>query len=370
MNIIILKKNLHDALAIVEKASGENFNLPILKNILLETEGTRLKLVATNLEIAVTSYASAKIIEQGEITVPGATLGAIISNLPNERVTLETKGNALHLTSDTYKAILQGLPVDEFPIIPKLKAEEDWVECSSTVIKDALGQIISAAQVSDLRPEISGILFAISGMSFKLTGTDSFRLAEKTIGSAQFKTSLREGVRAIVPLKTAHELLRNLSEEKQVRIIFDDAQILFRTEDFSIISRLIDGTYPDYEAIVPKTTETEVELEREELMNALRLTGIFTSRVHEIKLSLKENKKTLEISSVDQTIGENQYLLAVKAKGEPVSVSFNWRYLLDGLKVLKGDVVLLGLNGDVKPAILRTLGDQSYFYVLMPIKNA
>lgn len=104
MNIIILKKNLRDALLIVEKASGENFNLPILKNVLIQTEGTRLKFVATNLEIAVTAYASAKIIEPGEVTVPGSTFGAIVSNLASERVTLETKGNTLHLTTDTYEA--------------------------------------------------------------------------------------------------------------------------------------------------------------------------------------------------------------------------------------------------------------------------
>ena len=369
MNIIILKKNLRDALSIVEKASGENFNLPVLKNILIKTDGARLKLVATNLEIAVTSFASAKIIEAGEITVPGSTLTAIVSNLTSERVTLGTKGNTLRLTTDTYEATLQGLPAEEFPVIPELKSEERWLECSSAVFKDGVSQVISAVQISDLRPEISGLLFSAGGASFTITGTDSFRLAEKTIGENQIKTSLDEGVRVIVPLKTAQELLRNFGDDKPLTITFDENQIAFRTDDFTIISRLIDGTYPEYDPIVPKSTETDIEVQREELMNALKLTGVFTSRVHEVKLSLRDNKKTLELSSVDQAIGENRYLCAVKAKGEPVSVSFNWRYLLDGLKAVKGESVMLGLNGDVKPAMLRSAGDQSYFYVLMPIKS-
>lgn len=369
MNIIILKKNLRDAISIVEKASGENFNLPVLKNVLIQTEGTRLKLVATNLEIAVTAYASAKIIEAGEITVPGATLYAIVSNLVGERVTLGGKGNTLRLTTDTYEATLQGLPVDEFPIIPKVRSESDWVECSSAVLREGLAQVLPAVQMSDLRPEISGVLFAVEGGVLKLTGTDSFRLAEKTLGNTQFTSSLGGGVRVIVPMKTAHELLRNLNDDKQVKIVFEETQIMFKTEDFSVISRLVEGTYPDYEPIVPKTTETEIEVEREEFMNALKLTGVFTGRVHEAKLNLKENKKTLELSSTDPGVGDNKYLLAVRAKGEAVSVSFNWKYLLDGLRIIESETVSAGLNGDGKPTLLRGLGDQSFFYVLMPIKS-
>lgn len=369
MEVIVLKKNLRDALSLVEKASGESINLPILKNIFIGTEGTRLKLAATNLEIALTSFTSAKIVEAGALTVLGSTLAALVANLPDERVTLATKGHTLTLTADSYHATILGLPVDDFPVIPHLKSEADWVRCSSTVLKEGLHQVLVAAQVSDLRPEISGVLFSLRGGVFKLTGTDSFRLAEKTIGEQQFKTSLHEAVQVIVPLKTAQELFKNLNEEKDVEILFDETQILFRTEDFSLISRLIDGTYPDYDPIVPKSSDTEIELKREELMNALKLTGVFTSRVHEVKFTLRDNRKTLEIFSADPTIGENNYLLAVRAKGEPVSVSFNWRYLLDGLKVLQGEAVVLGLSGSSKAALLRSVNDQSYYYVLAPTKS-
>lgn len=173
----------------------------------------------------------------------------------------------------------------------------------------------------------------------------------------------------IIPLKTAQELLRIVSEGK-VRMYMDPNQILFKNDDLEIISRLIDGTYPDYEQIIPKNLETEIVLERDHLLNAAKLVSTFSSKTNELKMSFDEKKKVLEVYSANQYLGENKYLVPAKIKGSPFSVSFNWKYVLDGLKNFNSKEIMLGVNGDNRPALLKNPADGSYFYILMPIKSA
>jgi len=368
MKLIVLKNNFREGLSIVEKAATENTNLPILKNVLIKTFNNKIQLSATNLELAVTDFVSGKIIEEGSITVPLATLLNITNNINNEKINLEVENNTLIFKTDNYEAVIQGLPEEEFPIIPKLENTKNYIQLESDIIKEGLLKVINAVQMSEIRPEISGVLFDYQMTNLKLAGTDSFRLAEKTINESQFKSTFNKGFKVIIPLKTAQELLKVLNKES-VTIFTDPNQILFKNNDLEVISRLIDGGYPDYDQIVPKAIETEITLELEHLVNAVKLVSAFSGKVNDIKLSVQNNKKCIEVYSANQYLGENKYLIPAKIKGPSVDVSFNWRYLMDGLKNFNSKEIFFGMNGDRRPAVLKTLNDSSYFYIVMPINT-
>ncbi len=367
MKVIIIKGNLKTGLGIVERASGENQNLPILKNVLIETEQNRIKVTATNLEVAISYFVSGKVIESGKVTVPLATFYDVVSTLQTERLNLEKKKYGLEVKTDNYEAVVQGLPADDFPIIPKLKNTEEFIEIKGETLKEALTQTIISAQASDLRPELHSIYFNFLMDTIVMAATDSFRLSEKKITGSQFKTTYNKEFKILIPLRTCQELLRIIQDSDSVKIYHDQAQILFKTENLEFVSRLTDGVFPDYNAIIPKKFDSEVTLDREEFINAIKLAGIFSSRVNEVKLKIPPAKKNLEIFSADQTLGENKYVLPAKVSGEVKETSFNWRYLADGLKTISESTVFLGLGEENKPALLKSTVNSSFFYILMPI---
>ncbi|MEK7611953.1 MAG: DNA polymerase III subunit beta [Patescibacteria group bacterium] len=370
MKLIILRNNIREGLSIIERAVGDDANLPILKNVLIKAEsGNKLSLSATNLEIGIDAWITGKIIEEGNITVPFATLHTVIGNSDSDRINMETKGDNLMIKTDNYDATIQGLPPEDFPIIPKIENKELSIEIKAFTFKDALQEIISAAQISEIRPEISGILFDFQLTAIKLVATDSFRLAEKTLFNNQFQTNIKHGYKIIIPLKTVHEVIRSFKDDDILTIQIDPHQILFKTQAHQIISRLINGTYPDYEQIIPKVIENEIVVNREKLLNAVKLVGNFSGKSNDIQMRVKNGISTLEVFSIHQHLGENSYLIPIKAKKEINELSFNWKYLFDGLKALKGEIIILGINGDAKPAILKPQEDASYFYLAMPIKS-
>ncbi len=367
MKLVIIKNNLKEGISAVSRAAGENLNLPILKNILLETESGKLKLAATNLELAVSFHASGKIIENGRLTVPLNVFSELINNISSERLNLESRKNILEIKTDNYQASLRGAAADEFPLIPKIKNTKECLEFDSAVLKEALGQVIVASQISELRPELNSIFFNFSLDSLKIVATDSFRLAEKTLAANQFQSNHQEPFSLLLPLRSGQELLRVFDNEGKVKIYHDENQILFETDRLEFFSRLSEGTFPDYQAVVPQKFNAEANISKEELLSSLRLAGIFSSRTSEVKVKILENKKALEISSSDQTVGENSYLLPARLQGSAKEIGFNWRYLADGLKALKTDEAFLALNDDNKPSLIKSPNDASYFYLLMPV---
>lgn len=369
MKVIVLNSKLKESLSAVEKAVKENSNLPILKNILIKTFNNRLKITSTNLEVGINKFVFGKIIEEGSITIPFSTLYKIVNNSDSEKTEINTEGNNLLLKTDNYKARIQGINSDEFPIIPKINDENNFLEIDFSIFKNAIEKVVTAAQISEIRPEISGVLLDYQITILKLAATDTFRLAEKTLTESQYKGNFERGFKVIIPLKTISEVLRIFKDTERIKIYFDKSQVLFKNEDVEIISRIIDGEYPDYEVIIPKETENEIHINRNQFINAIKLVSSFSGRVNEIKLRLMENKKTLDVYSADQNLGENNYLVPIKLKGEGFSeIAFNWQYLLDGLKIIEGEKIIFGVNKDTKPSILKPIEDLSYFYILMPIK--
>jgi len=371
MKAVVVKNNLKEGLDVIQRAAGENLNLPILKYALLEVTDKDMRLTATNLEIAISCVVASKAIDKGRTSVSIAIFSGLINNLESERINLEKKGNQLVVKTDNYEATTQTLPIDDFPIIPKIKNEREFLEIEGGVFRDAMGQVLVATQFSELRPELNSVLFDFTLDTLKLVATDSFRLAEKSIPPNQFKTNHGQNFRFLIPLKTAQELLRVLKEEELLKIHHDQNQVLFKTERLEFISRLVDGNFPDYDAIIPKSFDSEIILEKEKLINALKLSSVFSGRSGEVKIKSPNGEKFLEIYSASQEAGENKYLLPAKPSKSFGEVTFNWRYLAEGLKALKTDQVFLGINEeDKKPALLKSPNEASFFYVVMPILKA
>ena len=367
MKIVIIRSHLKEGLSMVQGGVGENLNLPVLKNVLIEALGSKITCTTTNLELAITYTIPGKVIEQGKTTLLFSPFLQVISNLTHERINFENKHNINHITTDNYHAKLQGTSTDDFPIIPKIINPSTHFVLPSGVFKSALAEVIPAAQFSDLRPELSAVLLWFSIDAIRLVATDSFRLAEKTIPKQQFTTNHQTEFKLLIPLKTSQELLRTLKEDEQLTITHDKNQALFSTETIQITSRLIDGVFPEYQPIIPKKFSTETTINRQELISAIKLTSVFGSSAHEVRLRPAENQKTFEVFSLDTIVGENTYILSAKISGSAKETTFNWRYLLDGLKALKTEDVFLGLNDETKPTLLRSPTDSSYFYILMPI---
>lgn len=368
MKLIILRSHLKSGLDAVGRATISNLNLPVLGNVLIKTVNNQIKLSSTNLEIAIIKTIYGKILEEGSITVPYSVISGIVNNTTSERINLENKQNNLIITTDNYEAKISGIAESEFPIIPKVKEEKEHLEITLNTLKEKLEKTIIAAGISDLRPEISGVFFNLESSEIKLAATDTFRLAESRISGSQIKNTFNNGLDMIIPLKTAQELIRVVSTEEMINIYLNNNQILFKTQDLEIISRLIEGKFPDYNSIIPKEFDVRVLINKDDLINALKLTSSLSSRINEVKLKVKD-KKVLEVYSSDNALGENNYLIPAKVSGSDCEVAFNWKYLLDGVKAVSGEQVFIGLNGENKPAIINTPGDSMYFYVLMPIKQ-
>jgi DNA polymerase-3 subunit beta len=365
MKITCLQENLKYSLNIAQNIIGRNLTLPILNNILLDTEDGRLKISSTNLEVGINTWTSGKIEKKGAITCPAKVLASFVNNLPNKKIEIEVKNNNLTLKCDNYKASLNCLSAEDFPIIPKIE-EKPLIEIKNSILREALLGVVGSASLSESRPEITGVLFKFEKGELRLVATDSFRLAEKVI--FEISKSSNGFKSLIVPQKTIQEIVRVLGEkEGETKICLGVGQILFDIGDTQIISRLIEGQYPDYQQIIPKTFSTQVVLDKGELLSVIRAAAVFSNKTNNIKVFI--NDGDFEVLSQDPDLGENKSQIKTEVKGKKIEMNFNYRYLLDGLANIGTKQVFIGLNSDASPAVFKPAGDDSYVYLVMPIKS-
>ncbi|MEW6617458.1 MAG: DNA polymerase III subunit beta [Patescibacteria group bacterium] len=371
MKLVVLRNKLLEALSVVDRAIGENSNLPILKCVYIRTDDNKIVFTTTNLELAITYISSGKIIENGEVAIPLHLFSTIIKNITSERITLESKGKKLFIETDNYEAFVQTQEIKEFPIIPSIHNKTQSLQINSKTLVETIESVIVATQYSEIRPEISGVFVGVEEYGMVCAGTDSFRLAEKRVDAGFIKSTFVEPVKCIIPLKTSEEILKILhnQEEGEVFVFIDPTQILFKTQSTEIISRLIDGNFPDYQPIIPKQTHTEAIIPRQEFLNAIRLTSSFSGRGNDITLTVGENKKYIELFSSDNALGENRCKVPIHLKGERFTLVFNWKYLSDGFKIFKSDELIIGVTTSDRPVIIKNQTDPSLIYVAMPIKN-
>ncbi|MBZ9578146.1 DNA polymerase III subunit beta [Patescibacteria group bacterium] len=375
MKLLILQEKLKEGLSVVERVSSKSLTLPILNNILISTEKNFFNLSATDLETGINWWVLTKIEKEGKITIPSHLFSNFISLLPNKKINLEVKNNTLFIECENYKTQIKGLSADEFPIIPKISKEES-ISIESFPLCQSLNQVTDIVLPSTTRPEISGVYFSFQKNLITIAATDSFRLGEKKI-FLKNNSSLKKEYSLILPQKTAKEIVNVFGEKKgELKMYFSPNQVMFEYlmpetphPQIQLVSRLIEGEYPNYQEIIPKKHTTQLRLDKNEFLNQIKTASLFSGKINEVKIKVEPKEKKIEIFSQSPEIGEYQSSVPGKIKGEPVKISFNHRFLLDGLLNIKSSEILFEFNGDSGPGVLKPVGDETYIYVVMPIKT-
>ncbi len=364
MKLKVTQENLKSALGVVSRVAATRATLPILTNILLKTEANRLILSATNLEIAVTQGVGGKIDEQGVITVPARLFNDFIASLPDGNIELYTDQHTLHIKTEAYQSSLNGTPADEFPTLPQVKAKQSYT-VATKVLKEAVQQTVTAASHDEARQVLTGVFIHTHNGQLYLVATDSYRLAEKKLMDAT------DEVQVLVPATALSELVRIMDDEDgNVKMTFDDNQVAFKVGDVELVSRLIDGNYPDYRQLIPKTSDTSFEISKKDLTNITKVSSLFAREsAGSVTLNVSEEDQSIQIHSVASQVGENTSTAAAKVDGSG-SVTLNSRYLLDALNVIEGDTIKFAFSGKLNPCVLTAVGkNQDYLHIIMPLKS-
>ena len=347
----------------VEKVVSKNSSLPILNNILLKTENGRLKVSATNLEIGINYIVGAKIEEVGQIAVPARIISDFIGNIVDDKVSLTTKNNILSINSERYKTQILGFDAKDFPIIPKISSKSLAV-IPTKLLKNSLMMVLDSVAVSETRPELAGVFINFNNDKIVFAATDSFRLTEKSV---DFKNVQRQSF--IIPRNTVAELIRVSGElERDLSFNVGDNQISFSNDDFEMVSRIVDGVYPDYKKIIPEKFISRVLVNKDELDKTIRIAGLFSTNISDIKINCSEGKMAVLAKNSDK--GEIEILVDASLKNQPFEVSLNFHYLLDGLKILDTEKVVIEFTGQGSPLVIRPNDDRKdVVYLIMPLRN-
>lgn len=366
MKFSCTKEKLTNSLSIAERFAGKNITLPILGNVLLNGGENNLKIIATNLEYAVQITLSGKGSRSGEVSIPAKVVTALLQSIHDERIDLEEKQGNLYLkTASSRESKINGLPPTDFPNFPQIKKTHTFL-VGSHILREALERVLPAVSLSEFKPEFTGIFWNVSGATLYLVATDTFRLAEEKITLPQKINT--PPFSFILPHNVAQELTRILGGEESVSVSVGENQVLFETGGVRVISRLIDGNFPEYSAIIPVQYEITSFLNRSELKNAVRASSIFSSKLSEVNLTFQD--KILQVSSANPEVGEYKTSIPIKntAFKKPTAINFNHRYLMDGINSLTEEEIFFGCNSESSPSLLRNRDGDSFSYVVMPIR--
>lgn len=376
MRFISLQENLKRALNIVGHVTSKNINLPILNNILIKSVDGNIQFISTNLEIGITHQLRGKIDVDGEFTVDSKLITEYVSLLNGkDNVKVEEKDNELKLECGNYKTKIKGESAKEFPLIPTI-AKDNFCEIKIEDFRKALNSVIFAVSNSENRLELSGVLFSFNRDTLSLAATDSYRLAERIV---EVKNNLEEDeYKVIVPAKTVQEFLRVLNnfdnqikigeDGGMVKIYLSDNQILFNVDSVDLISRLINGHYPDYKQIIPVGHQTSVSVDKAELIRAVKATSLFSKTgINDIALFFSKDK--ILVSAYSGQSGESKVELEAEVEGVNNEITINYRYLLDGLNNIEGNLVKIDLVNSNTPCLIKSDLDNNYLYIVMPIKQ-
>ena len=367
MRLTCSQKDLHYCLGIVSLAVSSSTTLPVLNNILLKAANKKLFFSSTNLEIAINMSIPADIRNEGAITVPAKLITNYTAFLEDNDIEMRVEdGTTLLLKSKSSQTKIKGISPDEFPLIPKVE-RETAIEVGAKILGDAIDTTVFSAATTNTRPVLAGVYVVAEKDTLKMVATDSFRLAEKKI---KLLKKTEKTIECIVPTRTLLELGRilNTKDEKDVvEIHISKNQILFSISGIELVSRLIDGKFPDYEKIIPKAARTKLEAPVGHLTLATKRVSLFAKENNNsVKLSAT-NDGRLQIATDETSVGEEKAEIDVKISGENNSVALNSQYLLDVLGHLKENV-LIEMDEKLTPVVVRSVKKDDYLYIIMPLK--
>lgn len=365
MKLKVTQSNLSKALGVVSRVAASRTTLPILSNILIKADGNTLTVSATNLEIAITCTVAGKVDEKGSITVPARLMTDFVSSLPDGNIDLKLEEQSLQIKAGKYKSTINGISAEDFPSLPDIE-NSNQSTISAAELKKALQQIVFAASSDEARQVLTAVYTHTFSNNLYLVATDSYRLAERSAGAT------KDDFELLVPASTYQELLRVIEDDvPEIKYTYDDAQVMFEHGDIKIISRLIDGKYPDYRQLIPKDGEIEFKIAKEDFVNITKVSSLFAKEsAGSITLDVDENKQEVSIRSIASQVGENTSRADAKVTGSG-NVTLNSRYLLDALNAFSGDTIVFKFSSKTSPCVMTSLDkqDSNYLHVVMPLRS-
>ena len=366
MNIECIKEKLSYAVSKTERATSKNITLPILSCVLLEAKDSLLTIKATNLDVGIEVKLPVKVLKPGKVAVSGAVLYNFISNITNDKnITLETIEGNLKIKTKHLESIIKSFEVDDFPTIPQIGDGQSFTFNIPNLIK-GLKSVMYSASISTIRPVLGSVMLYSDEDSVVFVATDSFRLSEKRVNTKKHK----EFNQILIPFKNVVEIIRTFEDYKDdVNVNLNQNQITFSYNDIYMTSRVIDGVFPDYKEIIPRETKTEVIILKQDFLSAMRISNIFSDKFSQVSFHLLPKEKIFKITTRNMDIGENINNLDAVIKGEELSVSFNYKYIVDCLQSIDSDSISLSFSGPNRAMVIRGVGDKTFLYLVMPMNK-
>ena len=374
MKLSCLQENLNRGLSLVGRAAATRTTLPITNNVLLSSDQGRLKLVATNLEMAISCWIGAKIDEEGAITVPAKLLTEFVATLPNDKidVKLAPKGKTLELKCARFEARISGVDAKDFPPIPKV---DDGIVTKVEIgaLRQAISQVVFAAATDESRPVLTGVNAEFEGKTLTLAAADGFRLAVYKVPLA---VAVSEKSVAIIPSRTLAELNRLAGDQEEaveIKVNASKTQILFRLKDVEMVSQLVQGNFPQYSQLIPQSFNTRATVDVVQFLRATKTAAIFArdgSGIVRLIITPGGSDVTpgkLSISARSEEIGEDTGEIDTVVQGAEAKIAFNGKYLMDVLSVLKENQVALEMTTPSSPGVFKPVGTDNYLHVIMPM---
>lgn len=368
MKIECVQEKLKEVVDYASRISSKHGTLPVLSCLLFDaTQKNQLIIKATNLDLGIEISIPVKTHEGGIVAVPSSTINSFLINSTGDEkgVILETIQGNLKINSTRNSGLIKIQPHDDFPSIPKVSSENSFSLNSKDFVK-GLRSVWYSSSVSSIKPELSSVYVYCEGDFVVFVATDSFRLAEKKIKIKKTK----DFGQILIPYKNIPEIIKVLeSIDDEVDINLDKNQISFNYKGMYLVSRVIDGTFPDYKQIIPKTSTTEVVLLKQDFVNTLKLSNVFSDKFNQINIKIDPSSKTSQIKTKNNDVGENTTILDSAITGEAVDINFNYKYIIDCFQSIDSDSVSLVFSGLNKPVVISPVSDTSFRYIVMPMNR-
>lgn len=373
MKVTVLQENLARGLSTVSRAVSPRSTLPVLANILLATDEGRLRLSATNLELGITCWIGARIEEEGSTTVPSRTLSDLVSTMPDPQVslTLNAQTQTLNVRSGSSTNDIKGIDAQEFPPLP-VPDFESAIEINVADFKEMIQQVAFAASTDEARPVLMGVLVQVDKDGVTMAAADGFRLS---VRKATLSSPAQQTVSAIIPARALNELARIASDgEQSIQMVLPKGrgQVVFHVKDAELVSQLIDGTFPDYQQIIPRSYKSRTLISTASLLKACRQAEIFAREgSNVVRLNIKNSGEMqpgeVEISAHSEETGSNETIVEATVDGSPLLIAFNVKYLREVLEVIKTPNVAVETSASNAPGVIRPVGDDNFLHVIMPM---
>ncbi len=374
MKVTVLQENLARGLSIVSRAVSPRSTLPVLSNILIASDEGRLRLSATNLELGITCWIAARIDEEGSTTVPARTFADLVNTLPGDQVqlTLDAKTQSLHIKGGASNNDIKCIDAQEFPPLP-VPEMEGAVPLNVVDFKEMIHQVAFAASTDESRPVLMGVLMNVEKDNVTMVAADGFRLS---VRKAQLSQPAPHPLNVIIPARALNELARVAgdSEEPIYMVVPKNrGQVLFRVKDVEVVSQLIDGTFPDYQQIIPRNYKSRTLVSTAALLKACKQAEIFAREGSNVaRFDIKQSngdmqQSEVEISATSEETGKNETIVEATVDGGGVLIAFNVKFLREALEVIKTPNVALETSAANAPGVIRPVGDDKFLHVIMPM---